>query len=207
MAAPIIELILTVLIMILTALPRAVADAGSRVLSRTVFLPNPRLLVRGGGHKSDLLHLRQGFFPAEVPVVFDHLAVGVANPLADLALGGTPQETLAYEKMPEGCSRPCSKPFLPAGTGNLFFNLSITSRMNAPSTFRGRSWPPRSAWNTRPSGSRFIFESISRSRGWIGIWRELLPFVVRIYNKSCRLCLTPDRSFVCIPVQVVPGWG
>jgi len=52
---------------------------GSRVLSRTAFLPNPRLLVRGGGHKSDLLHLRQSFLAAEVPVVFDHLAVGVAN--------------------------------------------------------------------------------------------------------------------------------
>ena len=90
------------LIMVIHVLPGTIRDTGVIVPEQGCFSPRSRACsLTAGGTKVICSHLRQGFLAAKMAVVFDHLAVGVANPLSDLAFRSTTQKALADKKMSE----------------------------------------------------------------------------------------------------------
>ena len=116
-ALPVVFIAFAWFIANLTYCPGAVADAG--FLSRLYLLARAPLLFGVQVHETDLLHPPLGILPAQVAVVFHHLRVGVADPLADLALRRTAEEGLAHEEVAEAVQAAVLEADLALGRGEL----------------------------------------------------------------------------------------
>ncbi len=123
-AKAVVGLVLVVKGMSLTLLPGPLQTPGASRI-------NEKHELRGVGraifllvllcHEIDLVHFPLRVLIAQVAVMLDHLAVGVAEPLLDLSFRCTPQEGLTAEVMAETVKPAVLKTDLVGRRGELLF--------------------------------------------------------------------------------------